>query len=1126
MMSRIDEFIAHGLLPFVGREKELEKITAFWRSIPEAQRLRAMLLTAEAGIGKSRLLEESLQVLGRDRGAVVHAKLYPETTNAPAALLSRSLWKSTPARSILRTQPGENLPEVIAALQRLSRLRPTLVILEDIHLFSSESIPDLARLFDALADETISILCLSRPVALPSQGVLEAYLIESVRMDGITPEAVAELWRELFGASPSDDVVHRLHSTTKGNMLAIRSGLRWGIQSGTIAPVGTNGVWKTTGTAAMFEQGLRRSVSLVAEGMVAHLKREEREGAQILGTLGEVFARETAGALLPDSGRLLAELTAQGIIVETFHPVSPLPSVPLTEPGKGWQVDYPASTTSLLAFTHSLLHDHLADRAEVRTSSLLTLVSNDAPLYSLLPFRLLEKEEIPKETDPNVLIRVIRRLSAIAIALDQSAHWKNAAELLKLMYRLLEHVEEKTDLSPQGKLLWRMNGQHIHLSILRRSMGTPEWIATHERQLKITESPETLLAAQYRLLAHTYVLDRISVDKSYEEGLKILGDLDDLLNRFAELRTDISYVYILESLLHHAFAYGDTETIRDVQKRTALLLADPNLHGKVRHAVSVRILAPLLTFYSTPEELRDREESIPVIEEYQPETDPFYGTSKIKFLAVSGRFAQALHLVGPVAHRAAERGLWLNVFIIWNWQVVCAVGVGYSFGEATRTAKELLPTMAEEQLKSAENYTGAFALAGILSGRPEEGRAQLESFGFTAKDIPEAFRAIMELGQGNLQVLREMEFPMHTGKFTLEPQVLRIWQGIAEAFGREAPPSPDDVTQELIRLLEAPVVQIYDLLTVHGTLPLWKALTQTPPPDVLRQALARQTTQGLEWLTEREIPAFTPPLILLLGELDYPAEAKEWEGKIRTSTNVELPLAVSTSVPQAEEHTIRISMLGTIGAALPGEELAPIRGVRIRTLLGLMVADRMIGTPLSQEEFLTLAGGEESDPEHARKKKNMGVVRLREIIGHDAIRTDGPTPQLHTALVRVDLLEVDELVRRALEAARAEAFVRALPLIEEAVERYGGDVPFPTLYDNFFEAAREDFEGRMRQAVLEIGGGMLRMGDAAGAEPFLRNAFDALPGDDEIGELLRQALENSGNRIEAERVRMKMEGMK
>ena len=52
-MNVVEQFLGQGVLPFVGREGEIERILDFWRGTVDSQRLRLLLLTAEAGAGKS-----------------------------------------------------------------------------------------------------------------------------------------------------------------------------------------------------------------------------------------------------------------------------------------------------------------------------------------------------------------------------------------------------------------------------------------------------------------------------------------------------------------------------------------------------------------------------------------------------------------------------------------------------------------------------------------------------------------------------------------------------------------------------------------------------------------------------------------------------------------------------------------------------------------------------------------------------------------------------------------------------------------------------------------------------------------------------------------------------------------
>ncbi|HVZ40616.1 MAG TPA: hypothetical protein VHI13_15155 [Candidatus Kapabacteria bacterium] len=79
-MDTLNEFHINGILAFVGRRHELSAIIEFWRGVFAATKLRAMMLEGEAGIGKSRLLEQAVGTITGLGASVVHIKYYPETT--------------------------------------------------------------------------------------------------------------------------------------------------------------------------------------------------------------------------------------------------------------------------------------------------------------------------------------------------------------------------------------------------------------------------------------------------------------------------------------------------------------------------------------------------------------------------------------------------------------------------------------------------------------------------------------------------------------------------------------------------------------------------------------------------------------------------------------------------------------------------------------------------------------------------------------------------------------------------------------------------------------------------------------------------------------------------------------
>lgn len=167
------------------------------------------------------------------------------------------------------------------------------------------------------------------------------------------------------------------------------------------------------------------------------------------------------------------------------------------------------------------------------------------------------------------------------------------------------------------------------------------------------------------------------------------------------------------------------------------------------------------------------------------------------------------------------------------------------------------------------------------------------------------------------------------------------------------------------------------------------------------------------------------------------------------------------------------------------------------------------------------AGEEGKDFELARKTVNMAIASLRKMIGDDAFLRDDDAIRLNFQRVRVDVVQVHETMNLVEALLRERTYGRAREEMVKAAGIFAGEVPFPGLYEEYFEALREDLETRMRTLIAEVGKALLREGDAPGAEQVLAIGFDWLPDDEEFGELLRQALLQSDRRAEAERIRLR-----
>jgi hypothetical protein len=328
------------------------------------------------------------------------------------------------------------------------------------------------------------------------------------------------------------------------------------------------------------------------------------------------------------------------------------------------------------------------------------------------------------------------------------------------------------------------------------------------------------------------------------------------------------------------------------------------------------------------------------------------------------------------------------------------------------------------------------------------------------------------------------------------------------------------VQETIERSLRTEIFKRRNPLTKRAIIELIRAAGMDPAnvefAAALRPAIHSALILSLEWYAERRMYPFMTPLLDLYSEYLTKKEITVWQSRIG---EIERGLTLQRARAQGDAR-LRVSMLGTITTQRSGEEPQRLRGARQRALLGLMVADRMLDTPLDHREFRRLAAGGEEEPERARKTMNMAVHRLREAVGEDGVLTDEETPRLNIERVQVDLLDAVELVRAAREAFREGAMLRAWPALVQALEITRGEVSFPTLYDDFFEAAREDFEFELRSAIIDISRGLLAEGDATAAEQILRRGFDAMPEDEELSDLLCRALESSGKRTAAERVRM------
>ncbi len=1097
MNQALVDFLNHGVLPFVGRAAEIEQVLAFWRATTESTRLRGMLLAGEAGIGKSRIVEEIIPRIVQEGGAVVHTKLYPESAASIAPLIARALRVLNTRRQLNIGDTEETIPSVTAALRRLARLRPTLLLIEDIHLLNGETVREVALLLEALSKDSISILALTRPMELPARGVLERYLVEEISLQQLSAEQVEMLWKQLFGTHPDPAITPLVLEATHGNPLALRSALRGTIKSGAIAYDPSANTWHPNGSPDMFLQILRRNVELLLEGLAAYLSDEEREGAIALASLGEVFAREAAVALIENAPALLDALIFKGIIMTSRTQAAVLPGM--------------ASKHPALAFTHTLLHTRLVEQSRIAPEALLRLIASDYPLCSILPFQLLTAASGNAMEYAETAQEAIARAMKIARVLDNGPDWKLGAELL----RTAEALE-----SAYG-LFWKAGEKQVieaellttRLLLARRSSDHDEYARIVQALMAVTDTPASPILCEYRLKAFSFLhaLDR---RQHPETRIETWQRAQNFTEAHPELLFSEGYLMYMDSAARSMLYNGETEILHQINAQLSALIADSRATDTFRYQARQIIVFHCLELFTTEEELRDNLHQMSELEPYVEASKRMsFLISKLVLLCSIGHMTELLETAATALPLFRERNL-TNNFYFGSLARCCALA---GLGGGMEEIEEAMERLCDEAPADIRNFSLFAHMALAEIGLLRDDRAWLRKGAERyAKDLcylrPEA------------QMLLTLELGLPDEHIVATAGIASTaFRPILALFRANAPLNLQTTLDTFQIGLQTPIVRLNDVMEKRAILALLAHIASKPesPPYMqeLHAAIRAMAQHTLSWLAERRLHPYMEPILAHSRNHLSSEELHHWTTVITTMAMAYAP--EHTNAASASRQRTRVTMLGTIEIHRPDGQAIAVRGSRLRTLLGLLAADHMLDAPLKHREFSAIASGSEGDLERARKTLNGIVFRLREVMGHNTVETTAETPQLNLDLVEVDILKAHKAIREAAEALHHGSLLRSHERLLHALDLTRGEVPFPHLYENFFEAVREDFETELRNTLMNVAKRLLAEGDPKSAEELLRRGFDAMTEDEEIADLLRTALILIGKRAEAERIRIR-----
>ncbi len=1095
----ISTFLQHGALPFAGRTENLDHLVRF-AAPSDVERLRLLLILAEAGLGKSRMIEEAMPRLTGEGNGVVHVKLYPGSSNALVPLVARAVWNSTVGRDLLRREPPATVVDVIEALRRLCRLRRVVVILEDLHLLEEGSLRELRLLIDALNDEPLSIIALARPGEFRARSTIEGVLTETIELDRLDREGVTTIWKELFGDPPSDDILDVFVEGTRGVPLALRSALRGMIESGAMATDSAGAIQGTRLSLSAVRKIVRRSVSLLVEGMVAHLSDDLLDDAARLAYLGEIFSMRAAELLIPNARDVVERLIANGVLL-------PSPTVPRPLHSMGsdpWDDD-------VFVFTHTLLHDYLAEQGGVDVNRLLEVIARQAPIYSLLPVTRIGEHPDEISLAPDILDDGIHRIISFAWAMDSTSDWPRAVGVWEYAERLFSLYANELPARERRHLECRLRLNQ--LSLLRREYSD-EYVQLIERFLELTADPEDEAIAMNRINGLSYVTGTL-VRLDYSRMAWAWKEYLALQERFPKTRGSRYANPALASFAWAAILARDYPMVETIRRHVQEYLQSDELDEQQRSEAQVVLFPPFLLEFRTPQELEECRSMFAAVEHLHRPDRHQHTMRLISFLTHTGDMKRVIRDGRASVEYFRACGHWQNLVYTHLNVIMAESAFGMPLSQVADEIERVLNTVPVASPPDLRRNTAEWIEAiALLRGDVAWGREALARIvGDDVSTTAEMYMSVAEedraKGRRALDALGKDFATIDASDFnTVDLINLLLLATDGSAHDRAA------VIARAQTWLHRPVLKVFDAMEMSVVAWLFKYLIERNADDngELLGSVRDRLERLLQWLDDRELYSFMEGLLAMTASLLEASRITEWRERVRLH---------GEGRPIERKDVIKVSMIGSITVALPGQEAVPLKGVRIRNLLGLMIADSMLERPLSSREFIAIAGDDE-DYELARKKRNMAVVRLREIIGSDAVITDGETPRLNLDRVDVDLLRVNDDLTAAGEGVISGSLARASELMTRGLELARGDVIFPTLYHEFFEAARDDFDVRLRSTILRVAQGLEAEEDRAAAEALLRRGHELLPDDLEIAEALRSILEKNGKKMEAARMKMAM----
>jgi DNA-binding SARP family transcriptional activator len=313
------------LSPLIGREREWTQLLQAWRTIAKGGEPHVVMISGEAGIGKTRLAEDLLQWATRQGITCANASCFAaegELAYAPVTLWLRA-HPLAPLTDVWLTELARLLPEILDQRIDLPRplaltetwqqqrfkeamshailglRQPLLLMVDDLQWCDRDTLELLHFLLRFDRKARLLVVGTYRPEEMGERHPLVSTL-HTLRLEGQVTEvdlqpldeaATQTLAMSTAGAKISNETAHHLYLETEGNPLFVVETVRAGL------PVydqelNVETVQKLTHDSLLSAVDLPPKIRSVIEARLAQVSPPTRELAELAATIGRGFSFE------------------------------------------------------------------------------------------------------------------------------------------------------------------------------------------------------------------------------------------------------------------------------------------------------------------------------------------------------------------------------------------------------------------------------------------------------------------------------------------------------------------------------------------------------------------------------------------------------------------------------------------------------------------------------------------------------------------------------------------------------------------------------------------------------------------------------------------------------------------